>query len=216
VGLFALWVLASLLGGAAGGVGLILSFFGQLVLFGGIVGLAQTFALLPYLRGAWVWAVASFFGWIAGSLLGAFDYLYLPKGLANSEFLFFAAGWCGMAIAQGVVLLITVLSSEPPAGQGRRALLLPALAWFPMGLLGGAVAGAASLTGTFLPSASGGMFGGQSGGILYDLAPSIAAEAAAGAIYGAATGTVLVWLLRALAGTTPCGGSGGRGEGEAR
>lgn len=55
-----LWALASAVGGTLGGFGLILSFFGQLILFGLLVGVVQTLALILHrVSGAWFWIPAS-------------------------------------------------------------------------------------------------------------------------------------------------------------
>lgn len=202
-----LWALASAVGGTLGGFGLILSFFGQLILFGMLVGVVQTLALLLHrVSGAWLWIPASFFGWVLGSSVGAFDYLFLPEGMTNTASFAFIAGWSGLAVAQGLVLVYMVLSRGSGSENSRRRVL-PVLTWFPVSILGGVLAGISSGALAAWMVSKGGLFGESGRGLLYQMAPSIIAEAIAGLIYGLLTGAVLLWLLRSL---TPLGGARSR------
>lgn len=193
-----LWALASAVGGALGGFGLILSFFGQLILFGLLVGMVQTFALLLHrVSGAWLWIPASFFGWILGSFVGALDYLLLPPGMANTPSLLFIGSWVSLALAQGLVLVFVVLS-QGSGTNNRTRRTLPLLSWFPAGIVGGVLAGIlGSFLGMWLTSEES-LFGASGQGILYQMTPVIISQAVAGLIYGLATGVILMWLLRSL------------------
>lgn len=186
------WLLASMVGSAAAGVGLLLSFFGQLVLFGALVGGVQALTLFRYLHGAGVWVLASFLGWVCGSVVAA---LFASTGFLS------AGGWVGLALAQGLALLMTAFSAP-----GRRLRLRrPVLAWFPVAIVGGVLAGVlGSLVGTRLNPDSI-LPGEPQGGLWYELAPTLAGATVAGAVYGIVTAPVLVWLLHTLAWTLQAG-----------
>lgn len=193
-----LWAFASAVGGTLGGFGLILSFFGQLILFGLLVGVAQTLVLLLHrVSGAWLWIPASFFGWILGSSISAFDSLFLPEDATNTVSSPFIFGWGGLAVAQGLTLIYLVLSNGPDP-ENRRRSVLPVLAWFPAGILGGVLAGISSGALAAWMFSEGGLFGESGRGLLYQMAPGIIAGAGAGLVYGLLTGTVLLWVLRSL------------------
>ena len=71
---WALWVLASAIGGAVGGGTFIVQFVGEVFLFGVILGTTQALILRRYLdrRTAELWVYASFFGWFVGWLVFIF------------------------------------------------------------------------------------------------------------------------------------------------
>ncbi|CAN5662770.1 hypothetical protein BH24ACT22_BH24ACT22_06680 [soil metagenome] len=62
------WVFGSAVGGFIGGLGYVAQFTGELILFGGLLGLAQWVVLRRYLRRAGFWVVASIFGWIVAQI----------------------------------------------------------------------------------------------------------------------------------------------------
>lgn len=64
---WALWVLASALGGAVGGAATVLEFLGPILLWGVALGVAQALVLWRYLREAvGPWVAISSVGWILG------------------------------------------------------------------------------------------------------------------------------------------------------
>lgn len=176
------WVLASAVGGAAGGFVFVLEFLGQLVLFGGVLGVAQAFVLLRYVRGSWLWVMVSFFGWVVGSLVGvSLDGGTLPAGLATG-----LASWAGLGALQCLALV------NLPGAVGERRMLRLVVLWLPVSVSGGVLAVAVGyLVQRSVPPGAG-------GSVLADLISVIAGQAAAGVVYGAATGAVLAGLLRRM------------------
>jgi hypothetical protein len=188
---WALWVLASAIGGAVGGSSFVLDVLGAIVLFGAIFGAVQAPIIKRYLLswGAVFWIAASFLGWFSG--------------------------WLVLAVAQGLLggvlegLALELVGSRELAGQ-----TLPVLLWATLGafqafvLRKGLPPSSRSLA---APWALAGVMGGAlavTAGFFSDVTQSLeligadslltnaAVMAAAGAIYGAATGVVLAMIAR--------------------
>lgn len=197
-----LWVLASTLGGALGGVSFTTEFFGVLFLFGVILGAAQALVLLRYIplgvAVAGAWMGVSFSGWLAGWIVGIVASQVLttlvPEALApeaytygrlRAEVTVFAV-WVTLAAFQGAALTLMIALTL-----GRRPLLALGLLWAVAGVLGAVLAARVSpylSNATWLdPGASGGSLGG--------IVPGAVGQAAAGALYGAATGVVLAMIV---------------------
>ncbi len=198
---WALWVLASAIGGAVGGGTFIVQFVGEGILFGAILGAAQALILRRYLdrSTAELWVYASFFGWFVGWLV--FILLVRPVATELVPGLDRQAGSpiviAGVHIA-GTTLLRFVIWAVFAAFQGavlawyRRVTLPLAALWVVLGTLGGMLAVALGLlinvTGIF-SSSSEGLFLGQ-------IVPPVVMQAATGALYGAVTGLVLAMIAR--------------------
>jgi len=177
------WVLASTVGGAVGGLGFVLEFVGPLVLFGGVLGLAQWLVLLRYFDRAGWWVAASFFGWIAGSVAGVFAVAAVSADGRDPAIVFgIVMPWASLGVFQALGLygLLAV------AGRAKLASL-----WGVVSLSGGVVAGLVAHLGlTALPQAAG------AGLIPEGVAGAVAGYGAAGATYGAATGVALGMVVR--------------------
>lgn len=124
IALWLWWIAATALGGAATGAleASGLQFIATLVLSGGLVGIPQWLVLRRYgLRLRW-WAIATCFGWIAGS--------YISTGIVNLlslndlRLFYSIVPTVVMAIAQAFVL---------------HRLLRPIAAWLTVNALGGAL-----------------------------------------------------------------------------
>ena len=185
------WVLASTVGGAVGGLGFVLQFFGQLVLFGGVLGLAQWLVLLRYLERAGWWVSASFFGWFAGSVAGMLATPATAGASATTGLMLGFGAWAGLGAFQGLALY-GLLGAVP----GRRKLVS---LWLAVSVIGGVVAEVvAYLASTALPEEAAADL------LPKGLAAIVLGHAGAGAVYGAATGVALAEVLRRR--------GGGRGD----
>lgn len=198
---WAFWVLASAIGGAAGGAVFILDFIGQLLLFGGILGAAQALVVWRYARG-WTsvrWVAASSLGWPAGWLAASFARLAL-QGLVPELFqrpgfeqlvvyrFFEPVVWTVFGAFQCIVFSDILGRVQ---GTRRQSLLPLAVVWMVASALGGALAVAASfaINMTVLPSGDGNSFWGV-------ILPQAVGQAAGGVLYGAVTGLVIARIVR--------------------
>lgn len=183
------WVIGCAVGGFVGGLGYVAEFVGELILFGGLLGIGQWVVLRRYLRHAGAWIVVSFFGWIVAqvsviSIQGAFPGLvdFAHEITRNDVFayaLFDPSVWAIYGIFQGIVLLAAL----------RRAALPWLLPWIFASASGG-VLGAAAIYLEFNA-----LLGGWGGGFAAFV--SIAAyESAICALYATLTGFVLYGVLR--------------------
>ncbi len=138
------WIFGCAVGGFIGGLGYVAQFTGELILFGGLLGLAQWVVLRRYLRRAGFWVVASFFGWVVaqvvvisiqGALPGLVDFTHrITRDDVFAYALFDPFVWAVYGTFQGVLLLAVL----------RRAALLWLLPWILASASGG-VFGAAAL-----------------------------------------------------------------------
>jgi hypothetical protein len=198
---FLWWVLASAVGGAAGGATFVIQFFGLLFLFGGFLGTAQALVLGRYLRGgAYLWAAASFVGWIVGWYVWVFA-KYPLQALAPGIFdqrigsvqltaylILQPVVWAVFGAFQFAVLLAVLRRLPERRSSG---LLWPMGAlWVLASAIGGGLAVAASfaIARTVLPTSGGDPIWGE-------IVPSALGQAVGGAVYGAVTGLVLAVVL---------------------
>ena len=187
--LLAWWVVGCAVGGFIGGLGYVAQFTGELILFGGLLGLAQWIVLRRYLWRAGFWVVASFFGWVVAqvaviSIQGAFpglvDFTHrITRDDVFAYALFDPFVWAIYGTFQGV-LLFAVL---------RRAAVAWIVPWIFASASGG-VFGAAAL---YLElDALLGTWGEGFGGFI-----SVAVyQGVICALYGVFTGLVLYGALR--------------------
>lgn len=185
------WVAACAAGGALAALDPTALFLGFPVLFGALLGAVQALVLRRYLPGIGPsWVAASFFGWVAGSLLQVFSYELLPApGFPGGGLLVESLPWVSLGVAQAAAL-------------GAKARRRPGLAaapvvapWALASITGGTLTVAAVVL-TTRP------FYGALGGALGEYGTAAAQLAVLVAIlYAAPTGWVLALLLgRARAG----------------
>lgn len=201
-----LWVLASAVGGAAGGTTFVLGAFGLLFLFGPIIGAAQAVVLRHYLpKGTAIrWVLVSFLGWFAGLVTVAATVGILGEGVQDAVaqktgsetpllLTLMVLAWAVLGAAQAIFLLRRLSSARFLAGL-----------WAVAGVVGGAAAQAIIF---YLPTAFPGLASAEAGGgLLRQIASGAVGVGAgasvgpggvfAGAIYGAATGVVLAMIAR--------------------
>ncbi len=201
------WVLASAVGGAAGGATTVLEFVGPILLWGLALGAAQALVLWRYLREAAApWVAISFVGWIVGFVIFLLvrvlvDLTGVPEIArragsvidqlagsvdASTTLPGLLVVWVVFAASQGMVLALVALAA------GRRFLLPLAALWLLAGALGGVPAVSASYYLTNMAA----LHPGDGSGYPGQIVPDAIGQAAAGALYGAATGVVLVMITR--------------------
>lgn len=187
------WIFGCTVGGTVGGLGYVAQFAGELIFFGGLLGIAQWIVLRRYVRYAGFWIVASFFGWIVGQVLlisveGAFPGLVeATHEMTRDDVLAYAVFdpivWAVYGVAQGIALLAIL----------QRHALIWIVPWVLASASGGVVEAAA----IYLElNALLGVWGGGYASVI-----SVAVyQGAICALYGLPTGLVLYGVLsRAVA-----------------
>lgn len=197
-----LWVLASAVGGGAGGATLNTAFIGPLVLFGAVLGAAQALIVWRYM-GGWAsinWLVASVLGWPLGAIVANVVKLPLrdlvPEIFQNPSYQAVMVNRAFEPITWVVFGAFQCMALLPILGPalGRRSSRLFAALGVLSSALGGALAVAASfaINATVLPLGNGDLF--------WEVTlPQAVGQAVGGALYGVVTGVIIARIVRQAA-----------------
>lgn len=133
------------MGGLFASLGYTIEFLGELILFGGLLGIGQALVLLPVrpfrntLAWAGSWFSFSFSSWIIGSITTAFvPYDYSPVPITVLDILYWATPWFFLALGQGVIL--AAYSRRPGRVGTFRRFMVILSGWLVVGSVGGFLA----------------------------------------------------------------------------